>query len=75
MDQAPATTPRGALTPGLAARLDRLSDQGRLDRLLSQHGLNPADAFVAPERVDGQLALFDVSQDGDTLVSFEGETL
>lgn len=74
MDQAPATTPRGALTPGLAAQLDRLSDQGRRDRLLSEHGINPLSA-AEPDVDPNQLALFDLSQDGVTLVAFDGQAL
>lgn len=56
------TTPRGALSPNLAEQLDRLSDRGRRDRILSQLGINPAPQ---EHEIDGQLALFDV--DGKAL--------
>lgn len=72
---APPTEARGELSPALAAKLDELSDQGRTDRLLSQLGVNPEDTRGSRPEVDGQLSLFDVSEDGTTLVSYEGETL
>ena len=41
-----------------------------------QSQIEPTDFFVAPpEETDGQLALFTQSEDGETFVSFEGETL
>lgn len=34
------------------------------------------DVFPAPaQECDGQLSLFDVSEDGDTMVSHDGQTL
>lgn len=70
---APPTAPRGALSPALAAQLDRVSDQGRIDRLLSQLDVNPIDTAGTPD--PNQDALFSLSEDGASFVSFEGETL
>lgn len=69
---APKTTPRGALSPNLAEQLDRLSDQGRQDRILSALGL-PNETQVVPQP-DDQLALFSYNDAGDA-VAYNGESL
>lgn len=69
---APPTTPRGALSPNLAAQLDRLSDRGRQDRILSALGL-PNETQVVPAGPD-QLELFQYDTNGDA-VGYNGETL
>lgn len=69
---APKTQPRGALSPNLAEQLDRLSDQGRRDRILSQIGLNPAATGDAPDPL--QLELFQYNEAGDA-VGYNGQSL
>ncbi len=59
-----------ALTPGLAALLDT-----SLGRFEADQAKRDAGIPVRQETADDQLALFDVSEDGDTLVSFDGQTL
>lgn len=70
---APTTQPHGALSPTLAAKLDELSDQGRVDRLLSEHDINPAEV-VALSTSPLQLELFDYNDAGDA-VGYNGASL
>lgn len=72
---APKTQPRGALSPNLAEQLDRLSDQGRSDRVLSQLGLlNDSQIAHQHGQNDSQLALFSYNDAGDA-VGYNGESL
>jgi hypothetical protein len=71
MAQTPDNTqPRGALTPGLAALLDRTVERNRKD---AQYEAITGRSRAA-ETDPMQLALFDVNDAGD-FVGWNGETL